>query len=338
MNTLDKSNRENTEEWSHDSPVYKAKINSAGWKKKSKEALTYYGKFCRACNSTEQIDIHHLLYGDSFGGQEKLEDLIPLCRTCHEEVHLLYKKEHYHPKNHTIRMVTSDFIDKRNIELNINRNLDNITKNDEKVFVKRIPYNKAHIKQYIRTLHLSVESERDANILANLYSIEKKKGELNVSGSEMQKELANIWIWKNESSYTIAPKAERAIFTKLGSRKSNQIQKQKRKKSKNKKRTLKRVTDIELSNIKTHEIKAYIDSKKLNPPANKLAKEIANTYDKSTNTAKSSVRTKKTQRYLNSLFAGIWSWSSLDQEGPKLSKKAHLWIYNYRSKKSSSTT
>jgi len=41
---------------------------------------------CQDCHSDKNIDVHHVNY-ERFGGNELLEDLITLCRDCHEKRH-----------------------------------------------------------------------------------------------------------------------------------------------------------------------------------------------------------------------------------------------------------
>jgi 5-methylcytosine-specific restriction endonuclease McrA len=40
---------------------------------------------CRVCGSKESLDVHHRTY--RYRGEERMEDLITLCRPCHELFH-----------------------------------------------------------------------------------------------------------------------------------------------------------------------------------------------------------------------------------------------------------
>lgn len=46
------------------------------------EVFDKHGKFCAVCNDTGFIDCHHLIYRQLYDCTP--DDLIPLCRRCHE--------------------------------------------------------------------------------------------------------------------------------------------------------------------------------------------------------------------------------------------------------------
>lgn len=58
------------------------------WREKKIKFFNKYGKKCFACNSFKNINVHHLTYRNI--GKEKDEDLVVLCRCCHEEYHDMY--------------------------------------------------------------------------------------------------------------------------------------------------------------------------------------------------------------------------------------------------------
>jgi 5-methylcytosine-specific restriction endonuclease McrA len=65
---------------------YKEYINSAEWKRKSKEAIKRAGNKCQKCGmdkGTRRLDAHHLTY-DNFK-HERPEDLEVVCVKCHRE-------------------------------------------------------------------------------------------------------------------------------------------------------------------------------------------------------------------------------------------------------------
>ena len=64
---------------------YKDYITSRFWKERKAQFFEKIEKRCAACNSLEDICLHHMMYGVL--GKEKDEHLIPLCKGCHEEYH-----------------------------------------------------------------------------------------------------------------------------------------------------------------------------------------------------------------------------------------------------------
>ncbi len=65
---------------------YKRYINSKEWKEKSR--LLKKNKKCFICNSTENLNLHHLTYKRL--GIEIIQDFQILCKKCHEIVHFNY--------------------------------------------------------------------------------------------------------------------------------------------------------------------------------------------------------------------------------------------------------
>ena len=63
-------------------------LKSAKWKKKRIQALDYHGAACACCGSTNLVQVHHISY-QNYPGNEKMTDLIPLCRHHHQLVHKL---------------------------------------------------------------------------------------------------------------------------------------------------------------------------------------------------------------------------------------------------------
>ena len=55
------------------------------WKTKRRVFLDKVGERCFLCGGSENIDVHHLTYDNIF--REKESDLIPVCRTCHKNIH-----------------------------------------------------------------------------------------------------------------------------------------------------------------------------------------------------------------------------------------------------------
>lgn len=67
---------------------YRSFLQSDHWRKikeKTKKRMHYYGK-CKICGSTNNIELHHESYNFVNTDQE-LRNIVPLCRTHHQEVH-----------------------------------------------------------------------------------------------------------------------------------------------------------------------------------------------------------------------------------------------------------
>lgn len=61
---------------------YQEYLLSATWQKKRKMALDHYGRECVLCGSNKNLEVHHRHYKSGWGN-EKVEDLIVLCRNHH---------------------------------------------------------------------------------------------------------------------------------------------------------------------------------------------------------------------------------------------------------------
>ena len=66
---------------------YQKYLSSNHWHNKRREVLDYYGKQCVLCGCKDenQLIIHHRRYDNL--GHEPMEDLVPLCRSCHSRYH-----------------------------------------------------------------------------------------------------------------------------------------------------------------------------------------------------------------------------------------------------------
>lgn len=60
-------------------------LKSPTWHNIRSAALEHYGTNCAKCNQYG-TDVHHLIYPD-IRGEESMEDLMVLCRDCHEAIH-----------------------------------------------------------------------------------------------------------------------------------------------------------------------------------------------------------------------------------------------------------
>lgn len=64
---------------------YDSYMQSDEWSKKREERLRLDSYRCRVCGSTSDLDVHHLTY-QRFGNED-INDLVTLCRNCHQEQH-----------------------------------------------------------------------------------------------------------------------------------------------------------------------------------------------------------------------------------------------------------
>lgn len=64
---------------------YKSYLKTEHWELKKKEYISVYKKECALCKSKKALHLHHKTYDNV--GKEKLEDLVLLCKHCHNEVH-----------------------------------------------------------------------------------------------------------------------------------------------------------------------------------------------------------------------------------------------------------
>ena len=64
---------------------YNKYLRSQEWADKKQEVFKHYGKKCSMCGSTQEICVHHKTYKRM--GDENINDLVPLCYTCHARVH-----------------------------------------------------------------------------------------------------------------------------------------------------------------------------------------------------------------------------------------------------------
>ncbi len=64
---------------------YEEYLKTPEWASKRDQALKRDGYCCRACNSSEKLQVHHRTYERR--GNEDLNDLTTLCNDCHEHFH-----------------------------------------------------------------------------------------------------------------------------------------------------------------------------------------------------------------------------------------------------------
>ena len=66
---------------------YKKFLQSAYWTYVRNLVFKRDGKLCSRCPNTTKLQIHHTTYNNHFNEHNHLEDLIVLCKCCHEKEH-----------------------------------------------------------------------------------------------------------------------------------------------------------------------------------------------------------------------------------------------------------
>ena len=72
---------------------YESYMRSEAWRTKRDQVLERDGHTCRTCGATEELEVHHASYHHL--GDEPLEDLITLCRVCHEAITCSIRERRY---------------------------------------------------------------------------------------------------------------------------------------------------------------------------------------------------------------------------------------------------
>ena len=72
---------------------YNVFLRSAYWKKVRLLVLERDNKTCQVCGSKKTLHVHHKTYEHHFSELEHLEDLITLCKSCHEKEHNIKPKK-----------------------------------------------------------------------------------------------------------------------------------------------------------------------------------------------------------------------------------------------------
>ena len=66
---------------------YEVFLGSEYWRYVRKLKLTQSGNKCQICGSKEGLNVHHNSYNHHYKEHKHLEDLVVLCRKCHETFH-----------------------------------------------------------------------------------------------------------------------------------------------------------------------------------------------------------------------------------------------------------
>lgn len=65
---------------------YREYLKSESWQSVRRTALKRDGWVCQQCGTGKNLEVHHINY-EHLGQEGELEDVITLCRKCHERVH-----------------------------------------------------------------------------------------------------------------------------------------------------------------------------------------------------------------------------------------------------------
>lgn len=64
---------------------YSAYLRTKHWNMLREKYFTLNKNICCWCGSVDYVQLHHLNYKNI--GKESLDDLVPLCKSCHKELH-----------------------------------------------------------------------------------------------------------------------------------------------------------------------------------------------------------------------------------------------------------
>ncbi len=67
--------------------IYAEYLQSEKWKVVRECAFIIHGKSCKKCGAETNLQVHHLRYPEILGNENVSEDLIVLCKECHQKVH-----------------------------------------------------------------------------------------------------------------------------------------------------------------------------------------------------------------------------------------------------------
>lgn len=67
--------------------TYQEWLKTKYWYEVKKLVFARDGKICRICKSEKNLEVHHDTYKNHFQEHRHLEDLMVLCRTCHQDFH-----------------------------------------------------------------------------------------------------------------------------------------------------------------------------------------------------------------------------------------------------------
>lgn len=68
-------------------PLYKTYMNSDEWRKKARMLIEKAGYKCKLCGSAINICVHHITYDHLFQEESYPDDVVVVCKKCHEKLH-----------------------------------------------------------------------------------------------------------------------------------------------------------------------------------------------------------------------------------------------------------
>jgi len=80
--------------------TYQEYLKTDHWQRMRANVFAHYGRHCALCGTGSNINIHHVTYvkdGRSIWFREEKNDLIVLCKPCHE---LMHRAERMDPEKH----------------------------------------------------------------------------------------------------------------------------------------------------------------------------------------------------------------------------------------------
>ena len=78
-------------------PNYHDYLRSEEWQRKRRRRLEMDGYRCQMCGSGMNLQVHHISY-DNVRTDAEVEDLVTLCKACHEQVHSTDLEKKANPK------------------------------------------------------------------------------------------------------------------------------------------------------------------------------------------------------------------------------------------------
>ena len=138
--------------------IYNDYIKSDEWFRKREEIFKLKGRKCYICNTSNNLDIHHLSY-EFLGYEEEndFKDVIPLCRNCHKKLHDFIKE-----KESLIEVLKSDLIKTRNkVRLDYYFAICESVFNRIKECFKDFPGNDILLKIYLETIYGKYKCRKD---------------------------------------------------------------------------------------------------------------------------------------------------------------------------------
>jgi predicted transcriptional regulator len=77
------------------------------WGDIKKQVFETYGCYCVKCKSNKKLDIHHII-PRNLGGSDNIQNLIPLCRSCHLKIEGLVRR--FSIPNTQIKIIKTQFV------------------------------------------------------------------------------------------------------------------------------------------------------------------------------------------------------------------------------------